>query len=264
MCSIKKVNKIAGDFKPDIIFSDFEPISGIIANIKNIPLISIDNQHRLTMIEIKYPKKYAISAFAAKIVTRLMIFKARAYLVIDFVESKIINEKAFLFSPILRKEVLEAKTTQGDYILVYLTFQFQDLLDVLKSINKKFIIYGFNEDKEDGNLVFKKASQQGFLEDLAHCEAVVANAGFSLMTESLFLGKPYLALPVAGQFEQVLNAFQLDELGYGKYYDKLNKDKIEDFLKNLDIYRENLKSYKRDDNSKILAKIDELIEKFAK
>jgi uncharacterized protein (TIGR00661 family) len=54
---------------------------------------------------------------------------------------------------------------------------------------------------------------EGFLHDLARCKGVIATAGFTLITESLHLGKPYLALPMRGQFEQELNALLLAELG---------------------------------------------------
>jgi uncharacterized protein (TIGR00661 family) len=44
---------------------------------------------------------------------------------------------------------------------------------------------------------------------------VIANSGFSLICEALYLGKPYLAIPVRHQFEQVLNAYYVDKMGYG-------------------------------------------------
>ncbi|NIA18269.1 MAG: hypothetical protein GWO79_00070 [Actinobacteria bacterium] len=257
--SINKVLKIIDEFKPWIIFSDFEPISGIAANIKNIPLISIDNQHRLTNTKIEYPKKYKQDALAAKTITNLMIFNSKACLVTAFAKTEITNKKTFLFPPILRKEILETKTKQGNYILVYLTSPFQGLIDLLKIVNKKFIVYGFNRNAKEKNLIFKKAGEKRFLNDLANCEGIIANAGFTLITEGLYLKKPYLALPVAGQFEQILNAFQIEKLGYGKYWDELNKEKIESFLYNLDFYKNNLKKYKKENNSKIFKKIDELI-----
>ena len=257
--SINKVFKIVDNFKPQIVFSDFEPISGIVANIKKLPLISIDNQHLLTNTKIKFPKKYKQQAFAAKVVIRLMIFNTKAYLVTAFAKTEVTNKKTFLFPPILRKEILETKTMEGDYILIYLTSKFQGLMDILKNIDKKFIVYGFDQDKQEKNLIFKKTSRESFLKDLANCEGIIANAGFTLVTESLYLKKPYLAIPVVRQFEQILSAFQLEQLGYGKYWDKLNKEKIENFLYNIDLYRENLKRYKKEDNSKIFKKIDELI-----
>lgn len=262
--SIKKVVKIIEDFEPNVVFSDFEPISCIAANIKKIPIISIDNQHRLTNTKIEYPRQYAKDAVLAKAVTNLMIFNTKACLVTSFVKTKIINKKTFIFPPILREEILKTKTKKGDYILVYLTSPWSGLTDVLKSLNQEFIVYGFNIDKVEKNLIFKKASQSGFLRDLSACKGVLANAGFTLITEALYLHKPYLAIPVKGQFEQILNAYYLDRLGYGKYYDELDKQKIELFLKNINKYARNLKKYKKDDNSKIFKKIDELVDQFSK
>lgn len=260
--TINKVFKIADKFKPEIVFSDFEPVSCIVANIKKIPLVSIDNQHRLTNTKIEYPKKYIADALAAQTVTNLMIFNSKACLVIDFTSSKVIDKKTFLFPPILRKEVLDIKTFEGDYVLVYFTSSFENLLPIFKQVNKKFVVYGFDKNKKERNITFKKASQKEFLKNLANCQGIVANAGFTLMTEALYLRKPYLAVPVKGQFEQVFNAYYLDKLGYGKYWDELDKEKIESFLFNLDLYKKNLKKYKKENNSKIFKKIDDLIEKY--
>jgi uncharacterized protein (TIGR00661 family) len=262
--SIQKALKIADEFKPQIVFSDFEPISCLLANAKKLPLISIDNQHRLTNTKIEYPKKYELQAQAAKAVTRAMIFNSQACLVTSFDRPPVLNKKTFLFPPILRREILTAQPSDGDYILVYLTSPAQKILGLLEEIGKSFIIYGFNENKKDKNLTFKKADQENFLKDLAGCRAIVANAGFTLISEALYLGKPYLAWPAKNQFEQTLNAYYIDKLGYGKFSEDLNKEKVESFLLDLDRYKENLKSYPKDDNSKIFAKIDELIQKYAK
>jgi len=51
-------------------------------------------------------------------------------------------------------------------------------------------------------------------------------------------------------------------MGYGAYWDDLNKEKIESFLFNLDCYRENLAKYPREDNSLLFAKLDDLIGKY--
>lgn len=260
--SINKVVKIIDEFKPDIVFSDFEPISCVAANMKKLPLISIDNQHRLNNTDIEYPKKYTNDARTAIAVVNLMIFNSKANLVTTFFKAPVKNKKTFLFPPILREEVLRAEVKEKDCILVYLTSPFEGLIDILKNINKKFIVYGFNKNEKRNNLVFKQASQKGFLQDLANCEGVIANAGFTLMTEALHLRKPYLALPVAGQFEQVLNAYYLEKLGYGKYWDELNQERIEAFLYNIDLYKEGVKKYVKQDNTKILKKVDQLISKY--
>jgi len=64
------------------------------------------------------------------------------------------------------------------------------------------------------------------------------------------------------QFEQVFNAHYVDKVGYGTYWDELNKERVESFLYNLPHYKENLKSYPRQDNSALLAKVDALIAEY--
>ncbi len=257
--SLKKTLKITKEFKPDLIFTDFEPISAIVAKTKRLPLISIGNQHRITRLKIGYPMKYRRDANIAKSIIRMMIIKANAYLVTSFSDYKIVRRNTSIFPPILRREILETRPEKKDYILIYATFGFEELIPILKNINKKFIIYGFNISKSEDNLIFKKHSQEGFIEDLSNCEAIIANAGFTLISEALYLNKPYLAIPIAGHFEQVLNAHTLKEMGCGDYHLNLTKEIIESFLANLDSYLEKLKKYRREDNSKIFNKIDELI-----
>ena len=60
-------------------------------------------------------------------------------------------------------------------------------------------------ETEGLHITYKPFSKDGFLQDLASCKAVMATAGFTLMTESFYLRKPYLTLPMRGQFEQEIN-----------------------------------------------------------
>ena len=261
--SVRKVLKIIKKFEPDMVFSDFEPISSFAASLKKLPLISIDNQHRLTNFKIEYPKKYQQEAVAAKTVTNLMLLNPKAYLVTSFFKAKITRKKTYIFPPILKQDILKLKTKAKDFVLVYLTCEFKEMVPILKKINKKFVIYGFNKDKEVGNLTFKKASHTTFVQDLANCQGIIANAGFTLMTESLYLKKPLLAVPVKGQFEQVLNAYYLEKLGYGKYWDEINREKIEAFLYNIKTYQKKLGEYKRENNFQLFKKIDSLIKMYS-
>jgi len=79
------------------------------------------------------------------------------------------------------------------------------------------------------------------------------------MTEALHLGKPYLALPMRGQFEQELNALLLGTLGYGKNGRELSAESIGDFLYRLPEMKQRLEGHPRKDNGEITAKLDELL-----
>ena len=257
--SIRQLIRLAEQWAVDLVCTDFEPLSCHVGHHCRLPIISLDNQHLLTRAEISYPREYGHDAAAAKLVTRLMTHGCDAYLVISFFEAPLRRRDTFLFPPILRQEVLQARAAIGDYVLVYVTAPSGELAELLKSIRQRFVCYGFGREGEDGNLLFRPPSLERFLADLAGSKAVLANSGFSLISEALHLRKPYLAWPLRRQFEQIFNAYYIQKMGYGAYWEELNKERIESFLFNLDEYREHLAAYPAQDNSRIFAKLDELI-----
>ena len=131
-------------------------------------------------------------------------------------------------------------------ILVYVTSPAPALVKVLAGVRSEFIAYGFGREGREGNILYKKPGVETFLDDLVRAQAIIANAGFSLVTEALHLGKPYLAVPVRNQFEQIFNAFWLDRTGYGAFWEELTEERVESFLFNLPHFREKLAQYPRD------------------
>jgi uncharacterized protein (TIGR00661 family) len=260
--SMKQLGQLVDDEKINLIITDFEPLTAHVAHRKRLPLINIDNQHAITNTRVSLPRGYARDAATVKLVTHMMTPHADAYLVLSFFPVPVKSRNArntFLFPPILRQEVLATQPRTGDYALVYVTSPAKDLAALLKQVRYKFVAYGFGAEGQDGNILFKKPSLEGFLQDLAGSSCVIANAGFSLVSEALHLGKPYLAVPVQNQFEQTFNAYYVDKMGYGAFWEELSREKVESFLFNLPLYRERLESYPRAGNQALLSKVDELI-----
>jgi len=257
--SIRELNHLIDEQKIDLVISDFEPLTCHLGHKRRLPVISIDNQHCLTNAVVSYPRKYRRDAAAAKIVTKLMTPHANAYLVISFFTAPIRKRNTFLFSPLLRQEILNATPREADHVLVYVTSPAPSLAKILSTVRCRFIAYGFGREGSEGNIVFKKPSLDGFFSDLVSARAVIANSGFSLVTEALYLGKPYLAVPVSHQFEQIFNAYWLEKSGYGAYWEELNRERVESFLYNLPHYRETLAEYPRQGNGALLNKLDALI-----
>ncbi|MEL6544814.1 MAG: glycosyltransferase family protein, partial [Myxococcota bacterium] len=96
-------------------------------------------------------------------------------------------------------------------------------------------------------------------EDLRTAKAAIAGGGFTLMGEAVHLGVPMLSVPVERQFEQILNAQYLQDLGYGAWTDELRTETIGEFLAKTDDYAHSLERYPRQDNQMTYAVIDELI-----
>ena len=257
--SLARLKHIVDERKIDLVITDFEPLTCHVGHNRGLPVISIDNQHCLTNAVVSYPKEYRRDAAAAKLVTRLMTPRADAYLVISFFTAPARKRNTFLFPPLLRQEILDASPVEGDHVLVYVTSPAPALAKLLGSVRCRFVAYGFAREGLEGNILYKKPSLDGFFGDLVSARAVVANSGFSLVTEALHLGKAYLAVPVNHQFEQVFNAYWLEKSGYGAYWDELNKECVEAFLYNVPHYRQALAQYPRQGNGALLAKLDELI-----
>ena len=257
--SLSHLKKLVDERKIDLVITDFEPLTCHVGHKKKLPVISIDNQHCLTNAEVSYPRKYRRDAAAAKLVTRLMTPHANAYLVISFFTAPVRKRNTSLFPPLLRDEILQATPTQGDHVLVYVTSPAPALAKLLSSVRCRFIAYGFGREGNEGNIIYKKPSLDGFFADLTSARAVVANSGFSLVSEALHLRKPYLAVPVSHQFEQIFNAYWLEKSGYGAYWEELNKERVESFLYNQPHYRDCLANYPRQGNGALLEKLDSLI-----
>ncbi|MGV8150349.1 MAG: MJ1255/VC2487 family glycosyltransferase [Candidatus Woesearchaeota archaeon] len=260
--NIKKLYKIFKSFKPDILITDFEGTTAYIANALDIPTVCICNIHSVTKLKYTVPKKYRKTKTKVKIVINAIFPRVDYHLVTSFFYTPVKHKNVFVYPPILRKNILSLKPIKKDFILVYQTSDTNTkLLSELKEIKNDFVIYGFNKTGTEKNLTFRKFNNDIWLKDLSECKACIANGGYSFISEAVSLHKPVLSVPIKGQFEQILNALFIKKLGYGEIHDSLTKKRILGFIKNINTYEKNLKKFKKEDNSKILAKIGEIIAK---
>jgi len=227
-------------FGPELVISDFEPFSAWWAWRNRVPFISIDHEHMLTLCKLEHSAKNWFSRITAGLVTECHYIGAVAYMVINFFKVPLRIESAILVPPIVRPIVRGLTAGEGEHILVYSTTGkgIEQLLQVLGKFDKeKFLVYGFDRVKEKAgyeNCIFKKRSTEGFLNDLSSARGVIASAGFSLLSECLHLKKKMLLLPVAGQYEQIINAHYIEKLGLGVTAEKLDEKVLARFLDELD------------------------------
>jgi len=220
-------------FNPDLVITDFEPFSALWAIRHRVPFISIDHQHTLTHFKLTHPSGNNLSLFNAYWVIRLYYALAHSYISINFFNAPSKSSSAVMAPPVLRPEVEAIQPQQGDHIVIYSTHadgeqQLRDMLHSFKS--HKFFVYGFNKYQEDGNIIFKERSTEGFLKDMATSHGVVASAGFSLISECMHMKKKMCLLPIPGQYEQIMNAHYVQELGLGLHCKQLNAETMAAFL----------------------------------
>ncbi len=259
--NLQILRRIRDKFKPDLVISDFDPFSNILAHWAHLPVACIDNIHVLSRCAVEVPVGYDIDFGIARLVTAAMTPGADRYFISSFFDVRPIKPRTTIVPPILRDEVLKATPSLGDHIVVYHTVpQFQELVELLKQADGRYVVYGFDRDEEVGRVSLRRVSETGFLRDLASAKAVVSGGGFTLITEALQLGKPVYSIPVLGQFEQVLNAHYLQHMGFGEFHRDLDPESLLGFEKKIPVYAENLRRYPRADNSQMLAEVHKFLD----
>ena len=259
--------KKARELKPDIIVTDFEIYATMVSKLLNIPLISLDNIHMITQTKIDYPKDKYVEMVKAKGVIKTYVVKPKVHILTSFFYPKIRPKKnAIIYPPIIREDILKLTPTQGDHVIVYQTSKESGkLVRKLKSLNnEKFIVYGFNKNETEGNLTYKEFNEDVFYDDLASSKAVICNGGFTFISEAIYLKKPIYSVPAIGNFEQTLNGFYVQKLGYGEYHEIMNAPKVQKFLSRLPKYQEKLKNVKKTNNDGIIRELKYRIEKYSK
>ncbi len=258
-------------FRPQAVISDFESWTYLYGKTHRLPVLSIDNMQIINRCTL--PKEI-IEGHQAEFQLTKAFIKSKLpfcdeYFITTFFHPEIRKERTRLFPPILRPEILAANRRKGEHLLVYTTGEGNDsFADALAKTGLECRIYGMRrnlkEEVVEGNLRYQPFSEDKFIDDLASSRAAIAGGGFTLMGEAVYLHKPMLAVPLARQFEQVLNARYLELEGYGRHAQTLDDPRtVLDFVDAIPACEAKLASYAQDGNAKILAALDEWLDKAA-
>lgn len=254
---------IEKNFKPDLVISDFESFAFLFAKSLKIPVISIDNMQVMDrcVLDIAINPKEKSNYQLAKSIVKAKVPGCEHYLISSFFKAEVRKKNTTLVPPIIREAILNAKVSAGNHVLMYQTSSsITNVKEVLHSLPaEKFLVYGFNKEEADGNVQFKKFSEEGFVKDLASAKAVIANGGFSFISEAVYLQKPVYSFPLQNQFEQWMNAAYVNKCGYGRHFDTLDADCLKSFLYDLDVFRQNLLAYKQQGNGLLFKELETLL-----
>ncbi|MDX9970722.1 MAG: glycosyltransferase family protein [Candidatus Gracilibacteria bacterium] len=252
-------------FKPDIVISDFESFTYLYAKVHRKPIIAIDNIHTVNRCKIDYPKKFRKLFLFSKTIISSKLPACNQYLLSSFFNPEPKRKNTQIVPPIIRPEILSAIPEKQDHILVYLSGKaYPSLINILKNISENFIVYGFNKNDKEKNIQFREFSSETFIEDLRTAKAVISTSGYSLISESIFLKKPFFAIPLLNQFEQILNAHYLKKLGFGQYHLEITEGHLKNFLKKCPKYENALSKYKQNENKELFKKLEEILKKLSK
>ena len=112
-------------FQPDCVITDFEPMTAYLAHHYELPLISIDNQHRIRYMTYPCPARLQKERRMTVGIIRAMVPKPDVCLVTTFHYGEAKNDRTFFFPPILRQAVLARQPLNDGHVLVYLTSGFE-------------------------------------------------------------------------------------------------------------------------------------------
>ena len=258
-------------FRPQAVISDFESWTYLYAKTHRLPILSIDNMQVInrTRLPEEITEGHTTEFQLTKAFIKSKLPWCDEYFITSFFQPPLRKERTRLFPPILRPEILAAKRRGGEHLLVYTTGEGNEgFVGALAKTGLECRIYGMRRgitaEQVEGNLRFQPFSEDTFIDDLSSCKAVIAGGGFTLMGEAVYLRKPMLAVPLARQFEQVLNARYLEMLGFGKQAENLSDPQtVLDFVAAVPACEEKLASYMQDGNSTIMRALDGWLDKAA-
>jgi uncharacterized protein (TIGR00661 family) len=261
-------------WRPQGVISDFESFAYVYAKLHGLPILSIDNQQILHRCEI--PEAAQAEDPGGFRSTRSFV-KAKLpgcdrYAITSFFQPAIRDKycgNTVLLPPILRQAILDAKpipVAGARHYLVYQTSKSDSsLLPTLKAISdQKFIVYGLGREEVTGNCTLKPFSESGFVYDLATARGVLANGGFSLLGEAVSLHRPVFSVPVRHQYEQRLNAWYVRELGYGMFAERIEVERLREFVARTEEFATKVSTFRHDSNQRLFATLEETLDAFAK
>jgi uncharacterized protein (TIGR00661 family) len=233
------------EFRPEVIISDFETFTNLIGIEAGIPVIaanniSITNRTKIDLRSLSqlYPM---IMNQGAETVSN---FRADYFVIPSFFFPEVKDKNVILTNPVVRESIQKLASTEVDHILVYQTSKTNmELLDFLERLEYNFRVYGYGRLPDRKNMVFSEFNEDQFLKDLASSRAVIAGGGFSLLSESIYLKKPVMSVPLRNHFEQITNAHYLEVCKFGEFHQKPTETDIRDFLLKKNLYQHYLNQY---------------------
>lgn len=194
-------------WKYDLVITDFEPVSAWSALMHGVPCIEMS--HQAAVIHPKAPKPVEKNLIGKYILNHYCPSKEKIGFHFEAFDKSI-------YTPVIRKEILEADVKTQDYYTVYLpAFNDAAILHFLRQFPVNWEVYSkyTNTKKQFGNVHFNPINQLDFQKSLINCTGVLCGAGFELPAEAIYLKKKLMVIPMKGQYEQECNAFALMNLG---------------------------------------------------
>lgn len=219
------VDAIWSRLNPVIAITDFEPLVPRVALRRKVPVLSLDNQHKISRCQlIDLPESLQVYQAASSLPIERMIPRKIPRVISCFHPAfcKPVRPVLAILGPMVRQSVATSVPSDDGFTLVY----YKDavghpLLEAASLLNLPTRVFGGMDqaDKWPG-FQFHPHQEAEFTRSLASCRFLVCPGGNQLLGEAATLGKKVLCLPQKGQREQAINAFFVERMGLGIQLDE--------------------------------------------
>lgn len=191
-----------------MVISDFEPVTAWAGHLNQVYTVQLSNQATFHL----YPNLFETKKHKLSRGILRFFCPADQYYGYHF---KPLGEN--VYSPIIREDIRSLNPSNDGPWLVYLPcYGSHRIYHFLKEIDEEcwhVFAPDVSQGFKDGNVEFSPPSNLQFLEALERAKGVFCTAGFGLSSESLFLRKQLVVVPMKHQVEQLFNAKFLAEMG---------------------------------------------------
>jgi len=210
-------HKLITEFDPHFIISDFDPITGSPMVAPSVFKIGIGNWAMARRSGVDQLTGYRLEKFNTSLAIKLCSSGVDVVLNCHFYPYD-----DDCLPPILRPDIWTAEPSNAGHLLVYHSFpgRLDPIIRYARACPaQRILLYGYPERPKGmpANMEFQSGAD-GFLHDLATCDAYVGTAGFQAVCEAFYLQKRIVVQPIVGHYEQMWNAARLEELGMGRWH----------------------------------------------
>ena len=233
--------QIAG-LSPDLVITNMEPLIPRVARSLGVPVVSFDNQHALVLLPGQIPRGFQLSARITRTAVQSVAPHADFFVIMSFTSARPRRGNVRVVPPAVQPEFRQLRPETENDVFVYLKQPNPRLLDILRQIDEHFVIYGYNVSATAGNLTFREFNDR-MPAELAASKAILGTTGLSLLSEAVWLKKPFFGVPLVNEFEQTSNALFIRTRNFGDFSERPRREQIGSFLQRLDEYRAALGEY---------------------
>lgn len=213
-------------YKPDVILNFYDMLGGLYKALYRPSghYWTIGHQYLIEHPDFPFAPGQPLGKWLFKLNTKITAINASKLLALSFRPmAPAANKKLYVLPPLLRKEVKNLQPKNDGFFLCYMVNPGygQEVINFAKANpNVQIVAFWDHKSIPDGynpvpNLIFHQVNDQLFLEKMASCKGLVSTAGFESICEAMYLGKPVMMVPVAGQYEQPCNAMDAEISGAG-------------------------------------------------